>query len=252
MLFLKFAKIEIKPDAVLAFINQYGPLWWPNTDTNPLTIKDYLTEICALRRLIHVWRAAGEQDAAALEKVLIITDDRIILRPFLPAESSKSSGGADEAIFTRTALRRWWSTGTGQHAALFAAANAILPACIKGKTGGIELFPAELIDGRVRIAFGVRRQIDAMWIQFAMAIESMKELRECQECGEPLDVSNGPNSHRIDVMFCSSACTMRDYRRRRKQAIALRKAGQNLREIAKVLRTDTKTVKGWLKAKDEK
>jgi predicted nucleic acid-binding Zn ribbon protein len=84
----------------------------------------------------------------------------------------------------------------------------------------------------------------ALWFQLAIAVARAKEFRACEVCGKPFEVS--PEVNRKDRVTCSDACRSRAYRRRKARAIELRAGGKKLREIAKAVGSDMKTIKGWL------
>ncbi len=83
-----------------------------------------------------------------------------------------------------------------------------------------------------------------------MALSEQKRFRQCvePECGTVIELSLDREGRRADAQFCSTACRSRDYRRRQKEAHALARKGFTPAKIAKTLRSDTKTVRGWLSA----
>ncbi len=84
--------------------------------------------------------------------------------------------------------------------------------------GGI---PARLLwseaQGRPVLCHTADHLLDAMWLQFARAIDGNKQYKLCPECGNAFEVH--PEMARADKVFCSDACRMRAYRKR-KSAIA--------------------------------
>lgn len=87
--------------------------------------------------------------------------------------------------------------------------------------------------------------LGALWLQAALAVAEAKEFRECPVCGRPIEISTSGGA-RADAVFCSNACKSKDYRQRRSEARKLAKK-MSPAAIAKQLRTDAKTVRGWLK-----
>ena len=63
--------------------------------------------------------------------------------------------------------------------------------------------------------------IDAMWVQLTLAIAGNMNLRRCTECRTWFPISSGEN--RSDKEYCSDACRMRAYRKRK----AARKRGKS-------------------------
>ena len=53
----------------------------------------------------------------------------------------------------------------------------------------------------------------AMWLQMALAVDGDKNYRQCPECQNWFEVS--PSTARSDKVFCSTACRVRAYRRRK-------------------------------------
>jgi len=84
----------------------------------------------------------------------------------------------------------------------------------------------------------------ALWLQFAKTIEGDKEHRQCEQCSRWFEVAA---EKREDAKFCQNACRSKAYRERQKTARKLRSEGVALREIARRLESDTKTVKRWIK-----
>ncbi len=55
--------------------------------------------------------------------------------------------------------------------------------------------------------------IGALWLQLALAVEGNKEHRQCHECKSWFEIF--PGSGRPDKLYCSDACRMRAYRKRK-------------------------------------
>lgn len=84
----------------------------------------------------------------------------------------------------------------------------------------------------------------AIWMQFAQAVVDHKAYRRCDLCGRPFEVA--PDVNRKSRKFCSDTCRVKHYQRRQAKARRMRADGQGLRQIAKELDTNPKTVKRWL------
>jgi len=54
----------------------------------------------------------------------------------------------------------------------------------------------------------------ALWFQFAIAVTDAPEIRRCEECPTWFEVT--PGKGRPEKRYCSSACSMRAYRKRKK------------------------------------
>ena len=92
-----------------------------------------------------------------------------------------------------------------------------------------------------------RSLLGAIWLQLASAVtQPQKSFGRCRICGTPFEISRVPGGSRTDRQFCSKKCRFRAYRDRQAEAVRLNKEGVTLREIAKRLDSDTKTVRGWI------
>ncbi len=84
----------------------------------------------------------------------------------------------------------------------------------------------------------------ALWLQFARTIEGDKEHRQCEQCNRWFEVAA---EKREDAKFCQNACRSKAYRERQKTARKWRTEGVTVREIARRLESDTKTITRWTK-----
>jgi hypothetical protein len=95
-----------------------------------------------------------------------------------------------------------------------------------------------------------RSLLGVMWLQAATWLTKRKVFKLCEACKRPIEISRGTSSGaRTDARFCSDACKSRDYRNRRRDAIARHAEVISARQIAKRLRTTAKQVRAWLKDK---
>ena len=90
-----------------------------------------------------------------------------------------------------------------------------------------------------------RTFIDAIWLEFASAIQDVKSFRECAACKHLFRVGDGGS--RKSRRTCSAGCRMNLLRDRKLEARELRGRGMHLREIAAKLDTTLKTVSSWCK-----
>jgi hypothetical protein len=82
--------------------------------------------------------------------------------------------------------------------------------------------------------------------QLAAAIDGDRDYRRCEACKKWFEVSA---ENRIDAKFCQQSCRFRAYRQRQQRARELAAQGMPPHEIAALVDSDVKTVKGWLKKK---
>jgi hypothetical protein len=89
--------------------------------------------------------------------------------------------------------------------------------------------------------------IDALWLQFALAIDGLKRFIKCSRCGAPFELSRDKRTgKRADAQFCSVRCRVSHYRGRIEEARRLRSTGLSPKEIARRLNTNERTLRGWL------
>lgn len=115
--------------------------------------------------------------------------------------------------------------------------------------------------GRVRVAFGRDPEkriggflleimpntlLGALWLQLAETISGSKKHRACAACGNWFEVS--PEKFRKSRHYCSEPCRSRAYRSRKEKARQLNNEGKTIKEIAVLLGSDKKTIRGWLMA----
>lgn len=84
----------------------------------------------------------------------------------------------------------------------------------------------------------------AICAQFILAIQWDKRFQRCSACGRWFELGSGAN--RTDRTTCSDQCRARLYRVRQARAVELFQAGKTVKEIATELKSDVKTVKGWI------
>jgi hypothetical protein len=102
---------------------------------------------------------------------------------------------------------------------------------------------------RLGISLMPRDLLGALWLQFAVAVDALKNFAKCAQCGAPFEVSRNPlTGKRPDALFCSARCRVGRYRGRIDQARRLKSEGLPVNEIARKLKTEVRTVNGWLKA----
>ena len=82
-----------------------------------------------------------------------------------------------------------------------------------------ELVPASIFLGktedltRPRLRIEPKHLLAAMWLELALAVEGNTNYRPCDVCPTWFEVA--PGSGREDKMYCSDACRMRAYRKRK-------------------------------------
>ena len=120
------------------------------------------------------------------------------------------------------------------------------------------LFDRHLQHVQGRLGFGPTREprlvlepltlISAMWLQLALAITGDKEFVACKFCRRLFEISTQQTGYRRHREFCSDSCKTKDYRKRKRTALRLAKAGDRLRDIAAKTSTDSATIRAWIGA----
>lgn len=110
------------------------------------------------------------------------------------------------------------------------------------------------VQGRLRITKARGRRlvlaplklISAMWLQLALAITGDKTFLACKFCRRMFEISTDEMGFRSHREFCSDSCKTKDYRKRKRTALALAADGLRAPQVAKQLDTDVATVRNWL------
>jgi hypothetical protein len=97
----------------------------------------------------------------------------------------------------------------------------------------------------LELTFAPHGLLGVLWLQFAQAVEHVKEFRVCRGCGQTFEVWR--SAARSDKVFCSHVCRSRAHRERQERARQLFAEGKSVEEIARALDAKPSAVKGWLK-----
>jgi hypothetical protein len=98
--------------------------------------------------------------------------------------------------------------------------------------------------GTMALRLSPTNLLQAIWVQFGLAVSGRKNHRRCSVCKDWFELS--PEVARTNRLFCSVACRNRAYRGRKEQARRLHAEGKTLREIARELDTTESVVRGWV------
>ena len=87
-----------------------------------------------------------------------------------------------------------------------------------------------------------------LWLQFADALTGAIEFRLCKRkgCGKLIQISREPGGSRTNRQTCSDSCKVRLYQERVRTVIKSFDQGKAPEEIAKSLKTELSTVRGWI------
>jgi hypothetical protein len=95
------------------------------------------------------------------------------------------------------------------------ARGRILAEFVQGEEGIAAniLLKKDLARKSARLCIRPAGRLDALWIQLTLAIDGNQNLRPCAECHSWFPIESG--GARSDKEYCSDACRMRAYRRRK-------------------------------------
>lgn len=224
-LFRAFAALRSEAD-VIAFANRFGPLgadlstaivdavpeesgkfglelYWAEP------IAQWLVEASDMARVVSLWDLIQAGDGSAFQARLTrsaarlriktsSSGDRHIAKDWLLAKKAENPGlfrrisEKGEKDWPRLLLEQWVNRGSG------------------GRTD----FGLGLSDKGFGAAQTPRGLIGALWQQATLAIDGHVDFLQCRECSDWFGIS--AEHARPEKLFCSNACRMRAYRKRKK------------------------------------
>ncbi len=227
-LFRTFADIQLTCEGVQAFANTYGLLGsdrvsrmivlpegtpTPGVVSTGESLRAWEREWRSMRRAVQLWEAAHNGDVASLSRVI----------NWKGRDAVQYNAQPDEADPTQT---RKWEVIASAHInpgvlAHFQPGDVIRPALyyvqrtVNESVKGI-ISPRLLWkDDMTGLGWHVVPDslLGALWLQLAQAISGKKEYRRCLSCDRWYELE--PATARQSKLYCSDACRMRAYRRRR-------------------------------------
>jgi hypothetical protein len=274
-LFKTFSETEPTESGILGFIERFGLLLAANTtpvmktsrgSSSGKTGADVLAfhaepydfwrrEICTMRFANMIWEMLGERDsddlvgrfiawrkdAAGPCAVEFNTHPRLSL--------DKSPPAPDVRIVETIATRE---EGTERFArcvkggAVLAARLGLERMINRRLESHLEARFALNPDAQMSLRVLPKNLLQAIWLQFGLAVSEGKKYRQCAVCQTWFEVA--PELARTNRRFCSISCKNREYRNRQEQARQLHGEGIEVREIAKKLETTVAIVRGWVKS----
>ncbi len=232
-LFREFAGLKLTESAIRDFANQYGQLDAANIQVHTNfgerfvrgeTLDDWSNEIAEIKLAITLWDLVAARNEHAL--VALTSKLREEQRP-IALERRLHLQDADPAMTALAILRSQCDLRLSR------------------KVISRLLFEGNL--PRLKISLEPQGLVAALWLQFAIAIDNLKRYEKCAQCGTAFEVSRDPiTGKRPDAQFCSPRCRVNRYRGRIESARRMCAAGSSAREIARELKTQIRTVKGWL------
>ena len=144
----------------------------------------------------------------------------------------------------RRAVGQWEKTADGDLKATPPDAGTMESANLRlagGLSGGLH----SSLGGMPVLAFRPTSLLSAIWFQFALAAAEKKTFRRCDVCRTWFEVATGAG--RVDKRFCSDSCRSKKYRSRQDMARLLFEGGKSVEFIAKLLRSEPKVIRGWVR-----
>jgi hypothetical protein len=262
-LFLRFAETEMTEDDVLMFANSYGLLGGAVggrvraqvlTDPASGEMGDrpglVLEQIRTMREAVRLWELTHRLDRKGLVGTIRWdgTDTVVYLRPPGFPPRVVDAGYGEDVIVIASRKKRPELLETFKPGDLVEPARFRLRGVVNQQVGlgevALRLVQPEQ-GGPDKLDVLPRSLLGALWLQLALAIGGNKEYRRCRECGRPFELT--PSLNRTSRLTCSAACRNRSYRSRQDRARLLHSEGRPVKEIARELDSDAKTVRGWLK-----
>jgi len=115
----------------------------------------------------------------------------------------------DEIRRMREVISKWEHLQSEKPVKFAKTYKRFFPFPTSGLTHTLEAGPS----GKLEQYLEPKSLLAAMWVQFAGAIEGTTSFSPCAECSNWIDTV--PGSNRPDKIYCSDACRMRAYRKRK-------------------------------------
>lgn len=236
---------EVTPDRrdIVRFANRYGPLLGPRGDLITLphstdagspqhgigeSLSSWTTAIATMQQTVLLWTAAREGDVATLSRHITWRkgNDETGQDVFYNShpEFEPVSGTTFPDGFTMTVIVS--STRDEAFFRHLMPGDVIRPAMILvqrriNEQLSTRVAPRILWDEdqtALKVYQVPESLLGALWLQFALAVERNNDFRTCAECGTWFELS--PGTARSDKIYCSTACRLKAFRRRKADAIS--------------------------------
>lgn len=250
-LFHEFAATEPTEEGILAFANRHGSLGTPvarlvcredETTEDPQTpcvmgepLEVWQDEIVSMRQVVDVWGAVQRDDTKYLRRHIKWGESGLVSfdsHPSLPRLGGPLDLAAPDPGDRRDST---WIASPHYKADLwehFSQGEVVKPALglvqREVNTHLSNRISARLLWNRDFSGLDMyvvpRGLLDALWLQFALAVEGGKRYRQCDACRLWFEVS--PARARTNRKYCSDACKSRYWRTHRPEAELANRAGE--------------------------
>jgi hypothetical protein len=257
-LFLVFTETPRTEAGALGFANRYGFLGLTATEAMsaeaghklPADLDGargesevgWMMEVFRMAEAVRLWRLVQAEDLAGLAEVIRwdANGEAVYYRP-------KGAGGEAGEVTIASVRSNRSLLDVAPPGDLIAPARFCVATLINAhrplsRVSGYMGWDAER--RRPALRLGTGSLLEALWLQFALAVDADKRYRQCRECGKWFELS--PSVNRTSRQTCSDACRTKGYQRRREEARRLHGEGKSLREIAAAVDSDVSTVKKWV------
>ena len=240
-LFRIFANLPADADSLVEFVNRWGLLWHlaVSGKTTPLyregdeyrpghsmaaeAAEHWMAEINRMRRAVRLWDLINERHEPSI--VSFLEHSRKIDGLGFPElyHHQETSGGRGTSAEIQRELSRISVTQSAaplnvgellESGEIIQAARAELASMVDDaseRVFSLMLWPRD--DDAWETSIAPDCLLDFLWLQFAHAIAGDVRFQSCIECGAWFIVA--PGRGREDKKFCSDACRMRAYRKRK-------------------------------------
>ena len=191
----------------ILLLNEDGSEQYPHAVAWGESIEIWVHEIASMRSAVAFWDAARHEQHKLLEACIKIDGDCVSWSSVPILRSSFIS-------ITDTGFRPERLAQIRQHGLVRAAHYIVQDLINEGLRARVHeqlRWNADL--ERLAIQIVPINLIGAMWLQFATAVEGGHEYGQCEVCKNWFEVT--PGSGRPDKRYCSDACRMRAYRKRK-------------------------------------
>lgn len=247
-LFREFADLSMSEDSILGFANMYGSMGRFLASHRPDILRKYgesrsqwFYKINEMKIAVGLWDMVQNKDSDGLARhIQWVSHDRV-------AFDSSAGFSLDEELAHLAWQREYRGLIAGCECGdLVEPARRIIWSCVAQNLGGDASVGIKSEPGVAEMQLCVRIAglNDALWIQFAQAIQGNKSYGQCRTCGEWWELH--PDVARTNKRTCSNACRSKVYRQRKTKARRMFADGIVINEIAERLDAEPSTVQKWI------
>ena len=222
--------LEHLRESILDFANRYGVPCMAGE-----FIPSFRREVLYMSAALELWEAIRARDKPVIFRYLTWNEN-------------------DGWGFSDTSLCAWladdapehWSQSSSRGAdQVFLRATEVLDMAVETRcTEELQMRPVRQPGEPLELCIEINNLLRVVWVQFAFAVAGDKRYGRCEVCNGPFEVAPGEN--RTDRRFCSDACRIAAYRRRKVRAQEMRAAGRHLRQIAREVGSNLEAVRRWV------